>query len=226
MAIKLTSTAELTPFANILIYSEAGWGKTTMCGTVEDPLIISAEAGLLSLSGTNIDVFEIKNREGCNEVYEWLTMSEEANKYKTICIDSLSEIAEVLLTDEKNKSKDARQAYGVMHDEMSILIRGFRDMKRDVYFSAKEKRIVDDGSSKVNFVPSVPGNMLLQALPYFFDEVFVGRFGKTEDGDEFRYIQTAGDLQYIAKDRSGTLEKVSKPHLGEIFETIKAGVRI
>lgn len=224
--IKLTNTKDIGAFANFLVYAPAGWGKTTLIGTTPEPLIISAEGGLLALSGTDIDVFEIKNREDCNEVYEWITRSEEAKKYKTICIDSLTEIAEVLLSDEKGRNKDARQAYGIMFDEMSILIRSFRDLKRDVYFTAHQKRIVDDNSGAVTFTPSVPGNMLLQALPHFFDEVFVGRYGKLEDGTQYRYIQTNGDMQYTAKDRSGTLKPVVKPNLGEIIETIKAGNRI
>lgn len=224
--IKLTSTKEIGSNVNFLIYAEAGWGKTTQCKNVEAPLIISAEGGLLALSGTDLPVFEINNREDCNEVYDWIMMSAEANKYKTICIDSLSEIAEVLLTDEKQKSKDARQAYGVMFDEMSLLIRGFRDMKKDVYFSAKMKRVVDDASGAVTFTPSVPGQMLLQALPHFFDEVFVGRYGKLEDGSVYRYLQTTSDMQYTAKDRSGTLTPVAEPHLGKVIETIKSGKRL
>jgi len=218
--IKLTTTAMASPFANILVYGEAGVGKTTLCKTAKNPLIISAEGGLLALKGEDIPVLAINTREDCNEAYEWLTMSDEADKYDTICIDSLSEIAEVLLSDEKSKTKDARQAYGVMNTEMEILIRAFRDIPKHVYFSCKQKRLTDDSSGRVTFIPSVPGQTLLQGLPYFFDEVLCMRIAQLEDGTKYRYLQTEKDLQYDAKDRSGELAKQEEPNLAKIIAKI------
>jgi hypothetical protein len=219
--LKLTSTRdEGKAGVNFCVYGEAGIGKTTLCGTAPDPLIISAEGGLMSLSDQDIPVFTIKNRVDCNEIYDWLTSSKEAGKYQTVCIDSLSEIAEVLLTDEKKLTKDARQAYGVMNDEMAILVRAFRDLDMHVYFSCKMKKMVSEVSGAINYTPSVPGQAFLQALPYFFDELFVMRYGKLEDGTLYRYVQTQGDLQYLAKDRSGKLAKVTKPDITDMLNKI------
>ncbi len=223
--IKLTTTREIKPFVNTCIYGESGVGKTQLCSTVDAPLIISAEGGLLTLHNKDIPVFEIHGKKECNEVYDWLAGSNESSQYKTICIDSLSEIAEVLLAEEKANTKDARQAYGVMNDEMAILIRGFRDIKKDVYFTCKQKRLVNDTTQAVNFIPSVPGNSLLQSLPYFFDELFVMRIGVLEDGSSYRFIQTVKDRQYEAKDRSGSLKPVIEPHLGKIIDTIKVAMQ-
>lgn len=222
MAIKLRSTKDYgAESINLLVYGEAGVGKTVLCSTAPNPVIISAEGGLLSLQDHDIPAFEIQTREDCNEIYEWLKKSDEAKKYETVCIDSISEIAEVLLADEKKRSRDARQAYGVMNDEMAILIRGFRDLPKNVYFSAKLKKLTDDNSGFTTYIPSVPGNNILQSLPYFFDGVFPLKYGKLEDGSVFRYLQTAGDLQWIAKDRSGKLDKMCEPNITAIFNAIR-----
>lgn len=218
--IKLTTTANASPYANLLVFGEAGAGKTTLCKTAENPLIISAEGGLLALQDEDLPVFLIKDREDCNEVYEWLTKSNEADEFDTICIDSLSEIAEVLLADEKANSKDARQAYGVMNDEMTTLIRAFRDLPKHVYFSAKMKRLVDDASGRVSFIPSVPGQTLLQGLPYFFDEVLALRIGVMEGGATYRYLMTKKDTQWEVKDRSNKLEPMDKPDLKHIIAKV------
>ncbi len=199
--------------------------NTSIISTAPNPFIISSEAGLLSLSGHDIPAVEINNRNDCNEVYEWLIKSKEAEQYETICLDSLSEIAEVLLLDEKKANKDGRAAYGVMADEMITLIRGFRDLKKHVYFACKLKRLTDDSTGRVSFTPSVPGQVLLQGLPHFFDELFAMRHGKSETGS-YRYLQTVGDMQFPCKDRSGCLEDKIKPDLTEIIECIKAGNRI
>ena len=60
MAIKFSSTKQTVEHINCLVYGEAGIGKTTLCATAPSPLIISAEAGLLSLKKHDIPVYEIK----------------------------------------------------------------------------------------------------------------------------------------------------------------------
>ena len=220
MAITLTNTNKGIKHVNILAYGEAGIGKTVMCATAPDPLIISAEGGLLSIAGSGIDVFKIRDRADCNEVYEWLAGSSEARKkYQTICIDSLSEIAEVLLASELKKTPDPRKAYGVMGSEMPILIRGFRDLDFHTYFTAKSKKVVDESTGVITYMPSVPGQSLLTGLPYFFDEVFLMDWIKFED-DEYRVLVTKSDRTHIAKDRSGKLDEYEKPDLTYIFDKI------
>lgn len=222
MPIKLTTTDARIQHVNILVYGESGIGKTTLCATAPNPLIISAEGGLMSLRKFKIPVFEISKRDDCDEIYDWLKLSAEAKKFDTICLDSLSEIAEVLLSDEKAVNKDTRAAYGTMADEMAILVRGFRDLPKHVYMTAKLKRIIDDTSGAVTFAPSMPGKVMLDALPYLYDEVFAMRYGQLQDGTKYRYLQTAGDRQYPAKDRSGTLRPVERPHLGHVISTMLA----
>lgn len=219
MAINLTSTQQIIHHVNLLVYGESGAGKTTICGTAPDPLIVSAEGGLLSLADKDIPVFEIQKRADCDEIYDWLKMSKEAHKYKTICFDSLSEIAEVLLADEKAANKDARAAYGIMAEEMSILIRGFRDLDFNTVFTAKAKKVVDEATGAITFMPSVPGQQLLNNLPYFFDEVLRLDIGKDANGT-FRYLQTVGDRRFVAKDRSGKLLPQEKPDIAYIFNKI------
>ena len=220
MNIKLTTTDQIQTYVNALVYGESGVGKTTLCGTAPNPLIISVEGGLLALAGKSLPVFEVDTRNDLNEVHEWLKLSDEAKNFDTICIDSLSEVAEVLLSEEKIDTKDARQAYGAMADMMAITVRGFRDFKKHVVFTAKNKKIVEESTGAISYMPSVPGQQFLHGLPYFFDEVFYMDFGKLPDGTKYRFLNTAGDRQYIAKDRSGLLLPKEKPDLSYIFNKI------
>ena len=156
--LNLTTTMNIPQFINVLCYAESGVGKTYMCKTAPKPLIISAEGGLLSLADEDLPVFDINNRNDLNDAYDWLSMSKEAkDSYETICIDSLSEIAEVLLAEEMLNHKDPRKAYGIMAELMAITIRGYRDLPFHTYFTAKVKKIVDEASGATSFMPSVPG---------------------------------------------------------------------
>jgi len=221
MAIKIKSTKDFKSHGvKGLVYGPAGIGKTRLCATAPDPLIISAEAGLLSLADVDIPVIDVKTVDDVNEVYDWIKLSKEADQYKTICLDSITEIAEVLLSTFKAEDKDARQAYGRLADEMTKTIRAFRDLDgKNVYFSAKQARVLNDVGVTM-YLPSMPGKQLLNALPFFFDEVFAYRIGNLEDGTEYRYLQTYADLRYEGKDRSGKLNNIEKPDLAYIYNKI------
>lgn len=226
MAIKITSTKNYaSEGVKVLVSGPAGIGKTVLCASAPSPIIISAEAGLLSLAGEDLPVIEVTSVSDVMDAYEFLTSSVEANQYKTLCLDSISEIGEVLLAEYKKLNKDPRAAYGQLNDDMASLIRSFRDIKgKHVYFSAKQSRLAEDDSGRIYFKASMPGKTLLNGLPYFFDEVFVMNMGKLEDGTLYRYLQTSKDLRHEdCKDRSGKLDAVEKPDLSHIFDKIAGG---
>jgi len=222
MSLKLTSTAQIVQYVNILCYGESGTGKTMLCNTAHKPLILSAEGGLLSLAEFDLPVFEIDGRNQLNDAYDWLKSSKEAkDKYDTICIDSISEIAEILLAEEKASTKDIRQAYGTMAELMTITIRAYRNLPFHTYFTAKVKKVVDEQTGATSFMPSVPGQLLLNNLPYLFDEVLRLEIGKMPTTKEkYRYLDTIGDRRYIAKDRSGRLAPQEEPNLKNLIHKI------
>ena len=205
----------------ILVYGVSGIGKTCLCATAPRPLICSAEAGLLSLKGVSIPVAKISTVEDLTEIHAWAAKSAEAKAFDTICLDSVTEIAEVVLANAKKLVRDPRQAYGELIEKMTLVIRAFRDLQdKHVYFSAKEEPFRDaDGVTR--YGPSMPGKALGPQLPYFFDEVFAYRTTRTKEGANYRFLQTSVDLQYVAKDRSGLLDTAELPDLGAIILKIQ-----
>lgn len=203
-------------------YGESGIGKTTLAGTLPNPIIISAEQGLLSLSHLDIPVIEVTSFDALTNAYKWIVSSKEAEVFESIAIDSISDLSEVLLAEFKKKFKDPRQAYGQMNDEIGEAVRRFRDIKnKHVYMIAKIKRQEDELSGAVTYVPNVPGKQMLQNLPYFFDLVFVMKYGKDKDGKKIRQLQTEGDRQFVAKDRSNKLDKFELPDLTAVINKMK-----
>lgn len=223
MAIKIKNTKTSIDSVKVLVYGDAGTGKTRLCATVPKPIILSAEAGLLSLSQENIPVIDVKTVKDVIDSFQFLTESEEAKQFETICLDSISEIGEVFLNALKKKHTDARQAYGELSEDMTDLIRKFRDIpNKNVYFTAKSVKVEDDNGI-TSFRPGLPGKTLLNNLPFFFDEVFALKIGKLENGTEYNYLQTNKEMRYVAKDRSGCCNPIERPDLGYIFKKIKSG---
>lgn len=227
MAIKITSVSEALEENGLkfLIHGMAGAGKTVMCATTgEATLIISAESGLLSIAGAPdyIDVTVVKTISQLEEVYDFLATGK--HKYKWANLDSISEIAEVLLADEKREAKDPRQAYGNLSDRMLGIMRNFRDLPNmNVVFTCKQQRQEDPDTNTTRFVPLLPGKALTNSISYLFDEVFAIRVEKDEDGDDYYTCQTGRDRNYEAKDRSGLLDMFEAPSLKAIAAKIRAG---
>ena len=223
MAINLKTTGGLSANGvKLLVYGQAGAGKTTLITTLPKPIVLSAEGGLLSIQDADLPYIEIGSMDDLMEAYEWLTGSEEAKGYGSVALDSISEIAEVVLNSEKKIAKDPRQAYGAMQEKMADVIRAFRDLPdRHVYMSAKLEKTQDE-MGRVTYAPSMPGNKTGQALPYFFDEVLALRVEKDSDGASQRALMCDSDGLWLAKDRSGKLGAWEAPDLGEIIAKIGA----
>ena len=222
MAINLKSTAHIsTNGLKVLVYGAAGAGKTTLIKTLPAPIILSAEGGLLSISDVELPYIEIKTMADLREAYNWLAFSDETKSFQSVALDSISEIAEVVLSTEKAQTKDPRQAYGALQDIMTALIRDFRDLSgKHVYFSAKIEKQQDE-MGRLLYSPSMPGQKLGQALPYFFDEVLALRIGMNENGEAQRMLQCISDGIWTAKDRSGKLTMWEPADLRNIITKIE-----
>ena len=225
MKITTTDAIARDQGIKVLVYGRAGMGKTTLCGTAPRPLIISAESGLLPLRGKRIPVIEVKDMKSVWDAYNWVASSRDAQHLDTICLDSLSEIAEVVLAAEKKKTRDPRQAYGGLIDEMIGLVKGFRDLPhKHVVVTAKEVAATNPVTGVTRYGPKAPGQTVGPELPYLFDEVFYASIGRDQSGAPFHYLRTRPDSQVDAKDRSGVLDEIERPDLSYIFNKIVKGV--
>lgn len=221
MAINVKTTGSLAANGvKVLVYGQAGAGKTSLIKTLPSPIVLSAEGGLLSIQDADLPFIEIASMTDLQEAYKWLTESDDAKAYKSVALDSISEIAEVVLNAEKKATKDPRQAYGAMQEQMADIIRAFRDLPgRHVYMSAKLEKTQDE-MGRVLYAPSMPGNKTGQALPYFFDEVLALRVEKDADGNTQRALMCDSDGLWLAKDRSGKLDMWEAPDLSAVFAKI------
>lgn len=221
MAINLKKTGGLTADGvKLLVYGQAGSGKTSLIPTLPNPIVLSAEGGLLSIQDADLPYIEIANMDDLREAYEWACSSPEANQYQSVALDSISEVAEVVLQHELKKNKDGRAAYGELNTTMQELIRAFRDLPgKHVYMSAKLEKSQDE-MGKLLYNPSMPGKSLTQGLPYFFDEVLALRVERDAENNTQRALMCDSDGVWLAKDRSGKLEAWEAADLGALIAKI------
>ena len=216
--LKSTSTVK-SGSIKMLAYGQAGSGKTSLIPTLPTAVILSAEGGLLSIAHKEIPFLEISDMDALREAYKWLAESDEAKQFASVAIDSISEIAEVCLGNEKKVNKDPRAAYGEMQTTMAEIIRRFRDLPKHILMTAKLEKAQDE-TGRMLYSPSMPGNKTGQSLPYYFDIVAALRVEKDAEGVTQRAMMLESDGLWQAKDRSGKLAVWEAPDLGEIIKKI------
>lgn len=220
MAIQLKNTAGVTANGvKLLVYGHAGAGKTTLAASMPRPIIISAEGGLLSIQGAALPYIEVSSMDALREAFDYVS-GEHGADFDSIVLDSISEIAEVVLIHEKAVNKDGRAAYGEMAVQMTSIIRAFRDLPgKHVLMTAKVEKSQDE-TGRILYSPSMPGNKVGQSLPYFFDEVLALRVEKDAEGVAQRALMCDSDGLWLAKDRSGKLDAWESPDIGAIIAKI------
>jgi hypothetical protein len=218
--IQVQYTDQYNPLSNgikMLLYGGWGVGKTPLLTTAPVPCILSAEGGLLSTRQTHTAFIEIKDYKSLMESYSWAKDSHEARQYFTLCLDSLSEIAEVLLTELKRQTKDPRQAFFQVQDTVVNYARSMRDLPGKSVILVSKEEYSKDQEGRTVYMPMMPGTKLGQALPYYFDEVL--RMC-VNPNDSSRYLATRNTFMHQARDRSGMLSEFEPPNLTHVFRKI------
>lgn len=228
MTLQFSTTDALdNTFLNVLLTGPSGTGKTHLLGTLtgmfpsESIIIGDAETGLLPLKGKGIPTVTIKSAADVESFLDWCEKDAVNHGIKVVALDSISEIAEKVLSDEKTKSPDPRKAYGEMADKMLKIIKRFRDLSGLHSVVVAKSTLAKDAITGVDkAVPWCPGQQIAQHLPYIFDEVLFTYSDVNAEGNKYFAIRTQSSFNVLAKDRSGKLEEVEYACLASVFTKI------
>lgn len=162
--------------------------------------------------------------------------AEQFAGYHTVFIDSITVAGRLCFQwasgqpeafSEKTGKPDTRGAYGLHGREMLAWLSHLQHARdRNVIFVGILDEKEDDYGRKA-WVPQIDGSKVGRELPGIVDQVITMQTLSTDEGLQYRaLICTAPNpWNYPAKDRSGRLDQIEKPHLGELFAKIKSGKR-
>ena len=188
--------------AKALCYGAPGTGKTPLCNTAPRPVLCCVEPGMLSMRGSNVPTWQAFTVKAIDEFFEWLLKSNETKNYDTVCIDSLSQMAEIILLEEMSRHKDGRKVYGEMSSKvMRHLTNLYFIPQKHTYLICKQAT-TDEGGIRQHR-PYFPGQELNVKVPHMYDIILHVGVHNIPGYGQHRAFRTQGTLEAIARDRSG-----------------------
>lgn len=238
ITIHVTGQDEDSRWIKALVCGDPGTGKTLFSSTWPDPLVISAEGGLLSLRERNIRYVKYEGLDQLRTIVKALrdTDSHEDNfggPVQTIVIDTIDEISHALLRDKQAEmkqtgSKNSYEEWSYIKDTLKSVVTAIRNLPMNVVFTCHLRSKGGDDGDPTRYWPSVDGS---------FSEEFAGYVdvagllrtavvSEIENGQSVRkirrYLQTFPEppAHTWIKDRSGTLPQEFELNLADDYERL------
>lgn len=208
-----------------IVYGPAGTGKTPILNTAPRPVLLATEAGLLSMRGSSIPTYEAYTSQRVDEFFKWFFNSTETKNFDTLGIDSGSQMADIYLnaamqgTSKQGNKKHGMAAYGEMAtNTMEHLRTLYYTRYKHVYLICKEE--IADVEYQSLRRPYFPGKVLPIDVPHLYD--FIIRLARTQaipgmPGEHLAF-QCNGNMNVMARNRTGNLNDFEEPHFGKLVE--------
>jgi AAA domain len=225
-------------YINLLVYGDPGVGKTRLAGSsvlVPDMcpvLLLDFEGGTLSLAGDyrEVDVVRLQSWERVDRLYGQLY---DKNPYKTIVIDSLSEVQKFSMAEimtavvKKDSERDpdiaSLREWGKNSEQVRRLVRALRDLPCNTVFTALVSEDRDERTGTYKLKPLLPGKLKGEVAGYVDIVVYMYKkeVGPAREREIKTLALTQGTERQVAKDRSGRLpELIESPTMETLYKYI------
>lgn len=169
------------------------------------------------MKGSTIPAWEAYTAGTITEFFTWFFNSAESKNFDTLGIDSVSQMAEIILNDELKINKDGRKAYGEMSRKiMDWINKLYFFPQKHLYLICKQTTVEEATVQKRR--PYFPGQDLNVKVPHLFDEILhLGLHNIPGVVGAQKAFCTAEQFDLLARDRSGNLAAYEPPDLTALF---------
>lgn len=147
--IRKPNEIEVKTRIKMLLYGQAGTGKTTMALSAPKPLLIDFDDGASRLHADHrVDTVQVKSWAECLQV-----MQEDLSAYETIVIDTIGKMLDFIITDVCKGKVPQINNWGTINNNFTSFVRMLHALDKNVIFVAhRDNR--KEGDNNV-FVPAI-----------------------------------------------------------------------
>lgn len=203
----------------IICYGGTGSGKTPLCNTCPRPVLLACEPGLLSMKGSNVPTYQATTTQDIDAFFHWFFNSAETKQFDTLCVDSVSFMADTYLQAALNgKSKSGKKlhglaAYGEMATNVMDHLRPlYYTKEKHTYLIAKEESL--EGHAKRIYFP---GNQLKTEVPGLYDFIIHLGIHNVPGMGQIKSFQCTESFDIVARARTGNLNEFEPPDVGALI---------
>ncbi|MAN64738.1 MAG: hypothetical protein CMI60_22625 [Parvibaculum sp.] len=221
MSLSITTTSKLCSNrgTSIVLSGPPKVGKSFSLRTLPGrALVVDIEDGQLCNQNVDLPAVQIRTWADAEELLVKLKGDPEWHQFDCIAVDSISELAEVRLSETLGSNSNKMAAYGQMADDLTKWLKEMARLSQHIIFLCKYQR-----NKAGVWTPLFPGSLLEQNLFFWMDEILVMRMVEGADGKAQRVIQCNSCEEHQAGDRSGTLDFFEAPDLTNIITKIMSG---
>lgn len=147
--IRKPDQLEVSNYLKMLLYGQAGTGKTTMALSAPKPLLLDFDGGASRLNTAHrADTVQIQNWAECVQV-----MQEDLSAYETIVVDTIGKMLDFIITDVCKGRVPQINNWGTINNTFMAFCRQLHSLNKNIIFIAhRDNR--KEGDKNV-FIPAI-----------------------------------------------------------------------
>lgn len=132
--IKKSSELTIPSTVKMMVYGQAGTGKTTLALSAPSPLLLDFDNGVKRVNMSHLDGTDIVQISKWDDVQQ--VLQEDLSPYKTIVVDTIGKMMDFIITYKCGTRQPQIRDWGGINQEFSWLTRALSSLNKNVIFVA------------------------------------------------------------------------------------------
>lgn len=158
--IKKSNELVIPSTVKMMIYGQAGMGKTTVALSAPKPLLLDFDNGVKRVNMAHLDGIDIVQVSSWQDVQQ--VLQEDLSTYQTIVVDTIGKMMDFIITYKCGTRQPQIRDWGGINAEFSWMTRTLSSLNKNVVFVA-HRDTRKDGDDTV-FIPALRENHTTQSL--------------------------------------------------------------
>lgn len=149
--IKKATELQISKTVKMMIYGQAGMGKTTLALSAPKPLLLDFDNGVKRVNNAqlaDVGIVPIKNWQEVQQV-----LRENLSDYETIVVDTIGKMMDFIIAYRCGFGTPRIQDWSTINNDFQQFVRTLNDLNKNIIFVA-HRDVQTDGNSRV-FVPAL-----------------------------------------------------------------------